>query len=205
MDKIINILLQAAAILVVMTVHEFAKAFTSTMLGDKIPKSEGRLTLNPIKAFEPVGFLLLFFFNFGWSNPVRTSSMYYKNRKRDTVITYAVPIAVNLVLGIMAVTVAQIFKNSLLAEIYRFILILGISSLRLGVCNIIPIAPFCGERILSSLLPTEKSMRFVQMQNILQMIMLMALFFGITQAITESAVNFLLFISSYTALLAGKF
>ena len=69
-------------ILVATTIHEFTRALLSTIFGDNYPKSQKRLTLNPIRHFEPIGFLMMFYSGgFGWGKPVETSALYYKNRK----------------------------------------------------------------------------------------------------------------------------
>lgn len=52
-------------LLVATTMHEFVRALASSAMGDNLPKSQGRLTLNPLKHFEPIGFLLLFLGFFG--------------------------------------------------------------------------------------------------------------------------------------------
>ena len=46
------ILLGIPGILVATTVHEFVRALTSTVLGDTYPKSQGQVTLNPVKHFR---------------------------------------------------------------------------------------------------------------------------------------------------------
>ena len=57
-------------LLVATTMHEFVRALASSAMGDNLPKSQGRLTLNPLKHFEPIGFLLLFYTGgFGWGKP----------------------------------------------------------------------------------------------------------------------------------------
>ena len=81
MINLLAILLGIPAIMVATTIHEFTRAAVSTALGDKIPKEEGRLTLNPIKHFEPIGLIIMLACGFGWGKPVNTSSLYYKNRK----------------------------------------------------------------------------------------------------------------------------
>ncbi len=70
MINLLAILLGIPAIMVATTIHEFTRAAVSTALGDKIPKEEGRLTLNPIKHFEPIGLILMLACGFGWGKPV---------------------------------------------------------------------------------------------------------------------------------------
>lgn len=80
-------LVSIPGIIVATTVHEFTRAAVSTALGDTLLWNRGRSTLNPVKHFEPIGFLLLFYSGgFGWGKPVDTSALYYKNRKRDTLL-----------------------------------------------------------------------------------------------------------------------
>ena len=63
------ILLGIPGILVATTVHEFVRALTSTVLGDNYPKSQGQVTLNPVKHFEPIGFLMMLYSGgFGWAS-----------------------------------------------------------------------------------------------------------------------------------------
>ena len=83
MDTLLVMLLGIPGIIVATTVHEFTRALLSTIFGDNYPKSKGRVTLNPVKHFEPIGFLMMFYSGgFGWGKPVETSALYYKNRKR---------------------------------------------------------------------------------------------------------------------------
>ena len=96
------ILLGIPGILVATTVHEFVRALTSTVLGDTYPKSQGQVTLNPVKHFEPIGFLMMLYSGgFGWGKPVGTSALYYKNRKRDTLLVAILPTVVSLILGLV--------------------------------------------------------------------------------------------------------
>ena len=77
------LLVSIPAIFIATTAHEFTRAAVSSALGDNYPKSQGRLTLNPFKHFEPIGFLLLLYSGgFGWGRPVDTSALYYKQKTR---------------------------------------------------------------------------------------------------------------------------
>ena len=58
------------AILVALTLHELCHGFVAYRLGDHTAKSQGRLSLNPLKHLDPVGTLCLIFVGFGWAKPV---------------------------------------------------------------------------------------------------------------------------------------
>ena len=55
------LLMSVPGALIATTAHEFTRALVSTRLGDDLPANQGRLTLNPMKHFEPIGFMLLIF------------------------------------------------------------------------------------------------------------------------------------------------
>ncbi|MBF0932229.1 MAG: site-2 protease family protein, partial [candidate division SR1 bacterium] len=64
--------------IVSVSLHEFAHAYASYKLGDPTPKIQGRLTPNPIKHIDPIGFILIFLIGFGRGRPVQIDPSYYK-------------------------------------------------------------------------------------------------------------------------------
>ena len=81
-----NYLVSLPGLLIAIVFHEFAHGYSAYLLGDPTAKNAGRLTLNPIKHIDPVGFLFMLIFRFGWAKGVPINPMYFKNRKRDTII-----------------------------------------------------------------------------------------------------------------------
>jgi len=71
MDGIIYTLLILPGVLIALTFHEFAHAFTAVKLGDNTPKAQGRVNLNPISHVDPMGFMFLVVAGFGWGKPVQ--------------------------------------------------------------------------------------------------------------------------------------
>ena len=68
------------------TFKGFCQAFTSDRLGDPTPRNMGKLTMNPLKHIDIIGFIFIVFFGFGWCRPVQVNSRYYKHIKRDCAI-----------------------------------------------------------------------------------------------------------------------
>lgn len=185
-DILIMYLLSVPAIFIAITIHEFTKGAVSTALGDMAPKNDRRLTLNPFNHFEPIGFIFLMFFGFGWGKPVRTSGVYYKNRRMDTVITYTAPILANIVFSFIfallnAVIVISIGNNRDLmivrtyAQTFCFYLIQY--NLSLALFNFIPVAPLCGNRIMTALMSPNNALKATHYEKILQIILVMLLLF----------------------------
>jgi Zn-dependent protease len=99
--KILQIVLRIPAILVAFTFHEYAHAWVADKLGDKTPKFQGRLTLNPLVHIDIIGFVMILIANFGWAKPVQTNPSSYKNYYRDDLkVSIAGPIA-NLLVAIV--------------------------------------------------------------------------------------------------------
>src|SRR5690606_33073207 len=76
-------ILRAAAVLLVLAIHEYAHAAVAVRLGDPRPKYDGRLTLNPFVHLDPIGTLMLLVFGFGWAKPVMVDPTRFKNPRRD--------------------------------------------------------------------------------------------------------------------------
>lgn len=178
-NTLLVLLLGIPGILIATTVHEFTRALLSAAFGDNYPKSQGRVTLNPVKHFEPIGFLMLFYSGgFGWGKPVETSALYYKNRKRDTLLVAILPSVVNLLLGLMFLWLYQTQRggNYYLAVLLHHIAYYNVG---LAVYNILPVAPMDCVKVLSVVLPANQYFKYMQNEKLIQMIFLFLLFFGL--------------------------
>lgn len=72
-------LLTLPILVMALSFHEYAHAYTADKLGDPTPKKQGRLTTNPLKHINLFGFLSFLLLGFGWARPVRTDSTYFEN------------------------------------------------------------------------------------------------------------------------------
>ena len=78
-----TLLFRAPALLIALTIHEFAHACVSDSLGDPTPAMTGRLTLNPLAHLDVIGTIALILVGFGWAKPVQVDPRYYKNYRAD--------------------------------------------------------------------------------------------------------------------------
>lgn len=91
-------------------VHEFGHAFVADRLGDRIPRAQGRVTLNPVAHADPFGTILLPFIflattgqlGFAWGKPVEHLS---QGRRGDLLIAFAGP-AMNVVLAVIVAVIS---------------------------------------------------------------------------------------------------
>lgn len=82
-QNILDTIFLIPGILLGFTFHEYAHAWVADRLGDKTPKFQGRLTLNPVSHIDPIGFLMILIFRFGWAKPVQTNPSAFKNYYKD--------------------------------------------------------------------------------------------------------------------------
>lgn len=188
-SSLIIFLLQIPCAIFATTIHEFARAATSTILGDKKPKNDGRLTLNPIKHFEPIGFILAWTTGFGWGKPVETSQLFYKNRKQGVLITAIVPSLVNIA---MAFVFSIILKATHINNIFLSYILIGLVrfNVSLAIYNIVPVTPMDGIKVLSVIMPANTYFKYIQYEKLIQMLFLLFLFLGYTDVIFNPIISF---------------
>ncbi|MCX6825042.1 MAG: site-2 protease family protein [candidate division SR1 bacterium] len=152
-------IIQLAVILAIsIGMHEYAHAYVSYRLGDPTPKLQGRLTPNPLKHLDPIGFLMIFLIHFGRGKPVQINPLYYKNpRKGELMVALAGP-ATNMVLAIIGILVLLIYTkimggtpNDIFVNVdpmISFWINFSILNITLAIFNLIPIAPLDGYRLI---------------------------------------------------------
>ena len=143
----------APAAVIGLTVHEFSHGYMAYKLGDNTAKNDGRLTLNPLKHIDWLGFFLIVVAGFGWAKPVMFNPDNLKNKHRDEIlISVAGPIS-NFILAVLFLVIARLLYfvdffsiNTTGIQIVNLILIWGVINFGLFVFNLIPIPPLDGSR-----------------------------------------------------------
>ena len=70
-EKIIELTLMIMVLSFTFSVHEFMHAWVAEKMGDDTPRRQGRITLNPLAHFDPLGTIMLLLAGFGWAKPVQ--------------------------------------------------------------------------------------------------------------------------------------
>ncbi|MBU4264899.1 site-2 protease family protein [Patescibacteria group bacterium] len=145
------------SLIIAITIHEFSHALMADQLGDPTPRSQDRLTLNPLKHLDPLGTLMLIFAKFGWGKPVPIDPYNLKNPRRDELLIAMAGPASNILLAILV----SIFKNFLPIS-YAITYVFIATNISLAIFNLLPIPPLDGSKIFLNLLPIEKSIEWQQ-------------------------------------------
>ena len=75
-------LISVVVFFISLAMHEFAHGFVAYKMGDPTPKMAGRVTLNPFKHLDLMGFLFFIFFGFGWAKPMPVNPLNFKKYKK---------------------------------------------------------------------------------------------------------------------------
>ena len=187
-DFVARVIVVAIMLLVGFPVHEFAHALAAYRLGDSTAKLFGRLTLNPVAHFDPLGGILLAVsfigsgFGFGWAKPTPVNPANLAGGRRGEAMVAAAGPLSNLVLAAAAALPLRFILNTNLATEVPdlIILILGLFvyiNLVLMVFNLLPIPPLDGSKVLFAFLPPRLAWQWRPILEQYGFILLLLLFF----------------------------
>ncbi|MEJ7837851.1 MAG: site-2 protease family protein [Thermomicrobiales bacterium] len=161
-DAIIAILV---SFVVAVSIHEFMHAYVAYRLGDTTARDLGRITLNPMSHFEPIGFFGMVMISIGfpfigWGKPVpvnvnRMSHRFAKRRQTGlALVAVAGPLSnvAQAAIGVIPIQIA--IRNDFDLGRLGFFLGYYVSvNILLAAFNMIPIPPLDGHKILMGILP----------------------------------------------------
>jgi Zn-dependent protease len=157
-EDIIQTILWILAVLLSIAIHEYAHAQYADWAGDPTPRSQGRVTLNPIAHLDPLGTILIIFmaisgYGIGWGKPVPVNPGYFRSPRRDWVMCAFVGPLSNIILAAifalllrLMVASGQYLPNNVFID---FMLTMVRANVGLAVFNMIPLHPLDGSKVLS--------------------------------------------------------
>ena len=154
-------LLQYLMLIVLLTFHEFAHAWTSLKCGDDTARLQGRISLNPIDHIDPIGtvvlpLLMIFMpgagrFLIGWAKPVPFNPHNLNYRWRDEMLIAMAGPAMNLLLGFLLVGIVRVLEMCHYMGVADLFWQAARLSLLLCFFNLIPVPPLDGSHVMRNL------------------------------------------------------
>jgi Zn-dependent protease len=196
-SDLLSIAIPFAIVLIALTIHEAAHAWTADRLGDSTARLLGRVSLNPIVHIDPIGTLLLpllavysGFPIIGWAKPVPVNTSRLRHPQRDfAVIAAAGPIS-NLLQAVAAALVVLVLPaDGLAAAVLRLTVNINVF---LALFNLIPVPPLDGGNVLAGLLPPAAANLFVAMRPFGFIILYALMFTGMLSAMIVPPALFLI-------------
>lgn len=177
METIIKYALVLPGLLSAIISHELAHGYMAYALGDRTAKDAGRLSLNPIRHIDPIGFLSMLILKFGWAKPVPIDSRNFKNRKLGTILVSLAGPGINFIQAIIISFILVRFPIN--SPIIALMLTYGLwYNIILGVFNMLPFPPLDGSKIVASLLPLKWEIFVYENERYFYMILIVLLFTG---------------------------
>ncbi len=171
-DLIISLLLTLPMMLLALSAHEAAHGYAAYKCGDMTAYQMGRLTLNPLHHLDPMGFLCMMVFGYGWARPVPVNARNFRNPRNGMAITAAAGPLANLLLGaffsLLYGACSMLYSYCSLQAMLQgggsflptclywaniMFLYGALINLVFMIFNLIPLPPFDGSRIFYVFLP----------------------------------------------------
>lgn len=189
-----NMIFRIPALLIALTVHEYAHARVAVALGDPTPRFEGRLTLNPIAHLDPFGLIMLWLVQFGWAKPVSVNPRNFKNGRQGMMFVSLAGPGANLITAFAAMIILVIFSNMGIREYWIMTTLKLICSYNVmfAVFNMLPIPPLDGSKVLMNYLPGRLAYQYESYSQYGSLILMGLIVLGVVGFIISPIIKFIL-------------
>ncbi len=201
-EGLITFLYTLPALVLSLSIHEYAHAWVAYKLGDISQKIRGRLTLNPLAHIDPIGFIAIVLVGVGWGKPVTVDDRNFKDSRKGMMLTSLAGPASNLLLAILVTIILKLLMvfgvmntiiNSNTGNIILNMLLYVIQfNIVFGIFNLIPLPPLDGSKVLAYFLP-QKARGFMYTLERYSFIIIMIIYFtNLTSYIIAPGYNLVL-------------
>ena len=189
-DKFIMVVSYLVTIYFAIVLHEIGHGLVAKWNGDETARMMGRLSLNPLKHFEPIGLVMFVLVGIGWARPVPVNPNNFRSEKKGMVTVSLAGVTVNLLLSFLSFGLyvgmgAIALKSSIDVESFWAILLkfgyyLGLFGSLINISliafNLLPLFPLDGFRLVETFTkPNNKYVVFMRKYSFYIFIALIAL------------------------------
>ena len=188
---VISILLALPIVLLSLSAHEAAHGYAALKLGDPTARNFGRITLNPMRHLDPIGFLCMLLAGFGWAQPVPINTRNFRKPRRDMALSVLFLLLLRFVgYGWLAGLTFSTELTFNLAYFSILFLYYGVSmNLTLAIFNLLPVPPLDGSRILYVLLPPRILIKIAPYERYISLAVMLLLLLGPLSWLIQLAVR----------------
>jgi Zn-dependent protease len=188
----VSIAIEFGVLLISLTIHEAAHAWTADRLGDRTARALGRVSLNPLVHIDLVGTVLLPLIAavsrlpvIGWAKPVPVNIRNLGHPRRDFILVAAAGPVSNILQAVVAAVLLRVlFAGGVLSnapfEVLRLVILIN---LLLAFFNLIPVPPLDGGNVLLGLLPPRLAASYAQLRQYGFLVLYALLLTGVASAI----------------------
>lgn len=179
-------------------VHECAHAWMANKLGDGTARVNGRLTLNPLAHFSPIGTIMILVFGIGYAKPVPVNPYNFKNAKKGFALTALAGPVSNFIMAFVAQFISIFLRyansggNKGLEAVSLFFFYAALVNVSLAVFNFLPIPPLDGSRIFGLILPDKVYDKFLQYERYIMIGLFALLFTGVLDGVISAITSFVM-------------
>jgi Zn-dependent protease len=191
---VLAVAISFGVLLLSLTIHEAAHAWTADSLGDPTARSLGRVSLNPIVHIDLIGTIVLPVLAalshipiIGWAKPVPVNTRNLRHPRRDFMLVAAAGPISNLLQALVAAVLIRLLASNVAGEaggmVLTFLLLAVQINLLLAFFNLIPVPPLDGGNVMMGLLPPRIAYSYGQLRQYGFLLLYALLLTGIAEAL----------------------
>src|SRR5438874_6699585 len=174
--NVVLALMVIGSFLVAIPLHESGHALMASMLGDRTPREEGRLSLSLRSHIDPIGTLMCVLLafqpglgvGFGWGKPVKPDPWKMRVGANAGVLLVAwAGLIFSLLIGVLVSVLLhfvpiQMWVSPVAQHILQLLIVFASVNICLAIFNLFPLYPLDGYQIVYTLLPSRQAVQFAK-------------------------------------------
>lgn len=190
LSYIIQKLFAVPVLLLSLSLHELSHGLAALLMGDKTARSQGRLSLNPLRHIDWFGFFMLLVAGIGWAKPVPVNMMRFKDPKKGMAVTaLAGPLMNILLVFVSLIFYALGYVYGWNEYVVIFFYIMAQYNAVIAMFNLLPIPPLDGSKVLFAFIPDRHYYKLMMYEQYGMILLLFLSFTNLTSNIISTGVN----------------